>query len=264
MDSEEAIASAEAAYASLSAQEKTMVSNHDALIQARRTLVAASLTAEVETRKRNGQYKEVCELLQKTDKTYLTDDLKAALDECQTLYKNSVLNTAAELAANGDYTGAIAAITEGQKLVNSPDMSDKKTEYTMKKQEAEQLVTVVRTSVKDSYIYSEATVVIKNQSDKVIKEFVVAMIMLDSNGYPVNNSYSFDNFLGYTNVHGGRADSANVQPGKTYGENSYWLIEGSCDKILACVVSAEFYDGTTWVNPYLETWIELYAEKPIL
>ena len=88
--------------------------------------------------------------------------------------------------------------------------------------------------------------------------------MLDSSGYPVNNSYSFDNFQGYKNVHGGKADSANIQPGKTFGEGYYWLIEGSCDKILACVVSAEFYDGTTWENPYLEQWLNLYAEKPVL
>lgn len=226
-------------------------------------LAAGAILSDVETMKSNGQYKEAYELLCKTDSNLLTDAVKAAKDECEGLYTQSVLDSAAQLAEQGDYDGAIAAINEGQRLLSGQGLKDKAEEYRLEKLKAEQLVTVESTDVGQSYIFNKAIVVIKNQTDKVLKEYSVGIIMLDSNGYPVNNTYSHQELLGYKNVCGGRADSANVQPGKTYGSNIYWNIEGDCDQILACVISAEFYDGTSWDNPYFLPWVAFYAERPV-
>ena len=226
-------------------------------------LASDAILAEVENLKANSQYKEAYELLKDVDGALLTDSVKSAKSECENLYKNAVLDSAAQLAAQGDYDGAIAAINEGQRLLDAQELKDKADEYRLEKLKSEQLITVERTRVERSFLYSQAYVTVKNNTDKVVKEYVVAMIMLDSNGYPVNNSHSFDNYHGYANVHAGRADSVNIQPGGTYGNSSYWLIEGSCRKTMACVVSAEFYDGTTWNNPYFDPWVKFYAERPV-
>lgn len=227
------------------------------------TNLAANATLdEAKKMMSNQQYQEVCELLHDIDSRLLTDDVKAVRAECEGLYKQSVLSSAAELAKQGDYDGAIAEIKEGQKFLSGQDLTDKIGEYELEKLKINQLVTVEDTWVRESSVFNDAYVVVKNQTDKVLKEYTVAMIMLDSNGYPVNNKYEFKEFRG-KNVISGRADSVNVQPGGTYGANSYWHIENDCYKILACVVSAEFYDGTIWENPYFDPWVKFYAERPI-
>ncbi len=225
------------------------------------TNLAANATLdEAKKMMSNQQYQEACELLHDIDSRLLTDDVKAVRAECEGLYKQSVLRSAAELAKQGDYDGAIAELKEGQKFLSGQDLTDKIGEYELEKLKINQLVTVEDTWVRESSVYNYAHIVVKNQTDKVLKEYSIAMIMLDSNGYPVNNR--LDEFRG-KNVKRGRADSVNVQPGGTYGTNSYWYVENDCYKILACVVSAEFYDGTIWENPYFDPWVKFYAERPI-
>jgi uncharacterized OB-fold protein/thioredoxin-like negative regulator of GroEL len=182
-------------------------------------------------------------------------------------------------AQSGDYAEAVSLLDTAIRKFSIVDATirdkrDQYNQYNLKKLEGEQLITVEKTQVWPTYNYSgivDAFVVIKNGSDKVVKQYVVAMIMLDSDGFLLHNSYDY-NYYGYTNVYVGKRDSVNIQPGETYGSTSYngptsfyWMIDGGgiCKKILACVVSAEFDDGTTWNNSYYDAWVEMYAGKTI-
>ncbi len=105
-------------------------------------------------------------------------------------------------------------------------------------------------------IFRKATVIVQNCSNQVIKEYTVGILQFDNNGYPVDVEYSYQ---GDDNCFMGKGQSANVQPGSTYGGNRYWNIADKATKLKACVKSAEFYDGTVWTNPYYAYWLE--AEK---
>ena len=107
-------------------------------------------------------------------------------------------------------------------------------------------------------------VIVKNISEKTIKNMKVSCLGYDKNGYPVKIKTQFSLSGGdYELV--GNAEDANIIAGGKFGENRGWALEDQSDvsKVLACVKSATFYDGTTWDNPYYEYWIEQYKDKPI-
>lgn len=102
------------------------------------------------------------------------------------------------------------------------------------------------------------TAVVKNNTNKVIKDYVVGILAYDSNGYPLQIEYKDTLQLG-------EGTSANVQPNATYGEDKYFYVSYEEEKIstvLACVKNVTYYDGTTWENPYYEYWLEEYKDKP--
>ena len=57
----------------------------------------------------------------------------------------------------------------------------------------------------------------------------------------------------------------NIQPGMTYGSDSGWRISDDdtpeAKQFLACVKEVEYYDGSKWVNPYYDYWVEEYKEN---
>ncbi len=148
-----------------------------------------------------------------------------------------------------------AKYSEVLKEVESLELSQR-----MEKLRIEQKIEVISAQSKKSYIYSDATVIVQNNHDQVVKEMTVAIMMYDDNGYPVKGtSYNDDG----TNRFYGSSDNPNIQPGATYGRNYYWWIEQEATVIRACVVEASFYDGTTWRNPYYPLWEKLYLNKPL-
>lgn len=114
---------------------------------------------------------------------------------------------------------------------------------------------VISTRVEESFIYNDGYVVVKNMSDKVVKNFSVGILMFDKNGYPINDKYS------NTNSKVGKSDTPNIQPNGVFGRNHYWYIDGEAYKIKACVIEAEFYDGTTWYNEYYDLLLEKEKNK---
>lgn len=155
-------------------------------------------------------------------------------------------------------------------LKNDADLIAKKTFCETKKTEKEesdkkakleelknnQKVTVQSALAYDdgySFVFRKATVVVRNNTNQVLKDYTVGILMFDNNGYPIEVRYSFQ---GDENLFRGRGQSANVQPGGTYGSNQYWDIEDNATKIKACVIRAEFYDGSTWENEYFNYWLE--------
>ena len=106
--------------------------------------------------------------------------------------------------------------------------------------------------------------VIKNNSDKTIKNAIVAFVGWDANGYPVRIKGTVDITDGsYTKevLYSG----INLEPDKTYGEDSGYEIEESLNikTIKAIVVSVETSNGDKWENPYYVDFVEAYENKKI-
>ena len=106
--------------------------------------------------------------------------------------------------------------------------------------------------------------VIKNNSDKTVKNAVVAFVGWDANGCPVRikgtvdiTDGSYTKEVSYSGI--------NLEPGKTYGEESGYEIEESLNikTIKAIVVSVETSNGDKWKNPYYVDFVEAYDDKKI-
>jgi len=141
----------------------------------------------------------------------------------------------------------------------------------MENAEKQQLVIVERAQIAaqtdDDYykgLYPDMIqAILLNKSDKTIKNFKVSALGYDSNGLPVKIKLQF----GFSEAFelSGLAENVNILPDETYGEDYGWGLHEShrISTVLACVKEVEFYDGTTWVNPYYEFWLEEHLEKPL-
>ena len=101
--------------------------------------------------------------------------------------------------------------------------------------------------------------VIKNNTDKDIKNAVVAFTAWDSHDLPVKIKSKFDFSQGAYIRQVNYAD-INLVPGATYGNQSGFEIEDGQDikKLEAVCVSYEAFDGSTWENPYYDEWTKLF------
>lgn len=106
---------------------------------------------------------------------------------------------------------------------------------------------------------SGVQVIVKNNTSKVVKSYIVSVLAYDTSGYPLKIEYNdYEKLV--------KADGANIQPGETHGKDNYCDIYYEQEKIstaLACVKQVEYYDGSIWENPYYEYWKEQYKEKPM-
>lgn len=189
---------------------------------------------------------------------------------------NKLLEETDQLANSNDFETAIEKINKISEIYSEDEnLSNKKDEYTkqkieneekLKNEKIENLKNNQQVSVEKAYTFNDgysiilrrATVVIKNNTDKVIKDCTVGVLQFDDSGYPVEVKYSM---YGEGNLFRGSEVSANIQPGKTYGNDRYWSIADKATKIKACVISAEFYDETTWNNEYYQYWLEQEKDK---
>lgn len=194
-------------------------------------------------------------------------------------YKNNVLNEAANLVSDDKFTEAIGMITDALLMLNNDsDLLAKKTLY--QKQHEEQLaierkmkmeelrenqeVTVESTStftdwLDDIYL----SIVVKNNTDKVVKKYTVGWMGFDNDGFPVKTGWISPDFLKEVQA------EANIQPNKTFGSGYGWALTGGFSKtmdaatFIACVKEVEYYDGTIWENEYYTYWVEEQKEKPL-
>ncbi len=184
--------------------------------------------------------------------------------------KDIVLNDVEELIKNNDYIGAKEKLNGLNDLIENDntiaekfnEIEEKATKQEIEKYKSTQEVTV-ESAVPCTQWYSSdisgIQVIIKNNTDKVVKNFDVGVLAYDENDYPLNIEYNDFLLLGQ-----GRA--VNVQPGQTYGDDEYFNIfynEEKIRKAIACVKKVEYYDGSKWENPYYQYWLEEYKGKPL-
>lgn len=199
------------------------------------------------------------------------------IKETSTEYKTSVLNESDKLANEQNYAEAINIINDALAILNNDsDLTSKKVIYEKQNEEKlaaerklkmeelkeNQEVSVVSAKVVRTGTYIDfyhVQVVVKNNTNKVVKNYKARWFAYDSNGYPIkldSNDY----------LEGGSATAVNIQPGKTEGQNSGWSILSNGEKaktINAIIMEAEYYDGTKWENEYYDYWVEEYKEKPL-
>lgn len=201
------------------------------------------------------------------------------IKETSSDYKAAILSDTEKLVSEQKFDEAIKVIDEALMIIpNDSDMIAKKTVYekqneeklaTERKKKMEELkgkqeVSVIKTSLftdwlDDTYL----TIEVKNNSNKVVKKYVVGWMGFDKDGYPVKTGWLSPDFLKEGNA------EANIQPGKTYGSNSGFQLTGGYSKtvdavkFIACVKEVEYYDGTKWENEYYPYWLEEYQEKPL-
>ena len=221
-------------------------------------------------------YKEALAELQK-----VTEEDQGNYAKAQTLikdsteeYKTSTLNNAESLSSEQKYEDAIALIDEALLIITEDsDLLAKKEVYTKQNEEKiaaerkvkmEQLVTqqevnVIGANIISGWLNDEmAEVVVQNNSDKVVKKYIVGYMAFDKDNYPIKVGWLNEDYLKE-----GVAE-ANIQPGQSYGKGRGWDLDNpAAVKIIASVKEVEYYDGTTWESEYYNYWVEEYKEKPL-
>lgn len=192
--------------------------------------------------------------------------------------KDKTLAEVDSLISNNDYVTANQKIKDLQDVISndneitekSNQIKDKAKEQEIEKYKNEQEVTVESAKIlvqDDRYksLYPDMIeVVIKNNSNKTIKDYNVAVLAYDNNNYPLKIKPQF-NYNGGGFEFTGQADNVNVVSGATGGKNYGWKLDSAhgISKVIAIVKDVTYYDGTTWDNPYYTYWIEQYKEKPL-
>ncbi|MBE0068000.1 DUF5780 domain-containing protein [Thermoanaerobacterium thermosaccharolyticum] len=192
-------------------------------------------------------------------------------------YKNQVIEKAKNYAGKKDYTDAILALSTAMNIL--PNDSDiislhdtyEKIEEEIKAEEEKQRIAdlinkqelvVVNCNVINDLLFDNAQVIVKNTSNKVVKNFEVGILMYDENGYPVKA----DILAGGDELFIGKAENVNIQPNETFGYGYAWNLYtniGTVKKIIACVIDVQYYDGSEWINEYYNYWKEKYLDKPL-
>jgi tetratricopeptide (TPR) repeat protein len=213
------------------------------------------------------EYKKVIE----DDQNY--EKAKQQISSNEKEYKEYALKAAEDSANAKDYDKSIQLLREAVSILpNDSDLIARLTVY--EKQQQEKLVANQLVKVESAKIVVQDTeykalypdmiqVIVTNASDKTIKNMNVGCLGYDKNGYPLKVKPQFA-FSGGDYEFIGNASDVNIVPGSRFGDNVGWSLDEThgIAKVLACVKSATFYDGTTWDNPYYEYWIEQYKEKP--
>lgn len=192
-------------------------------------------------------------------------------------YKQAVLSEAEAFASDQKYEEAIRVMSDSLKvLLNDSDLVAKKTVYQKQNEEklaierrekmedlkGKQELSVIKTGLFTDWLDDQyVTIQVKNNTDKVVKKYVVGWMGFDGDGYPVKTGWLSPDILNEGNA------EANIQPGKTYGSNSGYQLTGGysksldAKKFIACVKEVEYYDGTKWENEYYNYWVEEYKDK---
>jgi len=105
------------------------------------------------------------------------------------------------------------------------------------------------------------SIIVKNNTYKIIKKYVVGWMGFDESGNPVKTGWLLPDYLkeGYV--------EADIQPGMIYGyENCCRTSDDDTPEamqFIACVRKVEYEDGSQWINPYYDYWVQEYKEKPL-
>lgn len=184
--------------------------------------------------------------------------------------KDTVINDVEKLINDNNYIEAKEKLSALSEIIKNDttitdklnEIEEKATKQKIEKDKNEQEVTVESAKTHTEW-YSDSIsgvrVIVKNNTNKVVKDFIVGVLAYDENNYPLNISSNDFLFLG-------QGKAVNIQPSQTYGNDQYFSIyynEEKMKNVIACVKSVEYYDGSKWENPYYEYWLEEYKGKPL-
>jgi Family of unknown function (DUF5780)/zinc-ribbon domain len=212
----------------------------------------------------------------KEDKNY--DHAQEQIVKNKKEVKKLVLKNVEEYAKNQEYGKAVRILADALTVIpNDTDLLAKESVYQKAqdeklaaehKQEMEELIakqelTVGSTNVVPDYfsLHDQAQVIVKNNTQKVVKNFTVGILMYDNNGYPVKSGI----IAGETELFRGKADAVNIQPGQSFGSDNVWNLYtdyGTVSKINACVIDVDYFDGSSWSNDYFTYWQDEHLGKP--
>lgn len=207
----------------------------------------------------------------KDDSNYT--DASSKITNLTNKYKVQVLKDAENYCNNKDYQKAYDTINNAlQILSNDNDLKAKKDVYNtqlINDMQNKQEVSVLSANVvsqSDNYkaLYPDMLQsIIKNNTNKTIKNIKIGWLGFDSNNLPLKIQYQ-NNFGNANYEFTGIANDVNILSQQTYGDKKGWDLEENhgLAKVLACVKHVDYYDGSTWDNPYYQYWIDKYNDKP--
>lgn len=199
---------------------------------------------------------------------------QAKITELASNYKSIILSEINKLISENNYKTALEQVDQGLKILpNDSELLSQKKILTDKRKEFDtsernklveelknkQEVSVVNTSILEESYKSRVSIIVKNNTNKSVKSFSVGWLCYDSKGYPIKTGYMSKAYLNKG------TGELTIEPGKTAGENYGWSTDSDdgINTILACVISVQYYDDTTWNNEYYNYWLEDYLEKPL-
>lgn len=221
---------------------------------------------------KNKEYEKALEEYVKVDSNNSKyEDAKTKIAEVKNTYEQQVISEVKALESS-NIGEALSKVNKAIRLIGETQkLSDLKKDYTKRiedekaRKEAErienlknnQAIVVLGTSVDGPGFLNgnDVYVTVKNQSSKYVKEYTVCMLIFDKNGFPLVPQYNSNN------IEYGR-DVKTLAPGEVYGQNSYWTV--FCAEkmyVKACVISAEYQDGSSWTNEYYSYWLAQNRDK---
>ena len=155
---------------------------------------------------------------------------------------------------NSEPAQSNASITESElaEIIQKQELAITKTEYVIQDEKYKSLYPDLLQAI------------IKNNTDKDIKNAVVAFVAWDNNNLPVKIKGSID-FTEGTYIKKVNYSDINLIPDATFGDSSgFEISEGNgVATVKAIVVSYETFEGETWENPYFKDFSELYEGKKL-
>ncbi|MDN4070852.1 DUF5780 domain-containing protein [Paenibacillus vini] len=225
---------------------------------------------------------ELKKVIEEDFKNYET--AKDLIEKSSSEYIKTIINNAEKAASNNKFDEALNEINQGLSVIqDNSDLIAKKSVYTKKNEEQienERKIKMQETKDKQEVIVEKASikiqsteykalypdmiqVIVRNKSNKTVKNMVVGSLAFDSNGLPVKirNQYSSEGDYAYE----GNAENVNIVTNATFGKGKGWTIAENLGikTVLSCVKEVEYYDGTTWENEYYNYWLDEFKEKPL-
>ncbi len=161
-------------------------------------------------------------------------------------YKKAIasLETALELFPNDEvFTNKLNEVSEEQ-YANDHDNLQKKAD--------EQDVLTADEKLKQEDAYDVLEMTVRNTTDKTVAKTNVSILGFDADGNPVHIRGTSGNLevRGYIETP--------IPPNGEIIDSTQLLHQRNLSKVISCVTSVEFTDGTEWENPYYEDWIDFY------
>lgn len=165
-------------------------------------------------------------------------------------------------------TAVITAETANGKKAECNVVVEKYTKEKLEEELSEQPVHITETNyvVQDlnwKFSYPDyLNAIIVNNSDKYIKNAVIAFVAWDSNNLPVKIEGKLD-FIDPKYLSEINCEDINLIPGASFGEGYGYAVDENCniDKVKAIIVSYETFDGETWTNPLYGKFKDFYENK---